>query len=237
MEHLHPVFIHEDTLIILSFSEWINVNGWTEYGAVPYDSQAISDLLVKTNPPNSALSVYPELSKWNRLYRTNEPSKKIWQKTVLLDPYQDSNGNWIQEYAVVSLNPIEMIPVNTSVYHILDFTRQSIASIPFEVGDKIMDSSYISITSAANVRSSLMADTSYGSIDWEGPLGSDGLPQFFTMDDVDVLEQMGSAAFVKQQNGYKALKHCCDVQKITPYDSLDAAASAMVNKYNELEGV
>lgn len=238
---LTPYLIHEGhglvngTLEILHYTECSNIHGFG-FGHIDYDASAIDEMLVKTNPPNGALSVLPALAEWARLYRTAVPSHHIWQKAVLLEPVKNiSTGKWEQDYEVIALVGEELYNVNEQVAGAAKMMRHAIQLFGIEYEGAHANASNDDVAALSGCLHGMTSNKNETNLKWKGPNAPDRLPQWFTMTDMDIVENLYNIVFKRQQNAFRAEEYVTEKQRITPYDNFMDVADDMNAKFEELQ--
>lgn len=221
MDHMYPVFYNEVTTEIASydtFKTYFDSTGWP----LDFTSPAIDEALVKTNPPNALLTVYPTINQWNRLYRTHVPELKLWENATINSPHQDSSGNWIQDYSISAKSPEEMRDINIYVADIAKWMRESrVENDQISHGAFHFNASEGTRTAINDLIGYLTSDGEDIEIDWKGTSHPTTLLPRWERAKIEDLQYMLILVNQYQQKAFSAEKLTLDQQLIESFDTVE----------------
>lgn len=229
-------FIISNTMEVISFGQ-LNALINNELSHIGYDHVVVDEYLTDSNPFNTAWDRFPILEYMERLWRNDEqPSHHMWQKLEFDTPvYNNTESRYEQDWKVVDIVVPELYLVNYQIAEAAKSYRISIQSIQVEHEGAYATATNEDVAALNGCIAGMLANKNETNLAWKGPLGHDSLPQWFTMAEIDIVENLYSIVFKRQQNAFRAEEYVTEKQRIAPYNSIGDMIADMYAKFDELQ--
>lgn len=197
-------------------------------------STVVDDVIADTAPPNPFLSSFPTLADWERLYRDDVPTIRLWEISELDAPaFNSGNSHWEQHYTTRNRTEEEMGEVNQNVFYSIEGLKQDKLGGYVISGDLVSDATQESQNAVTRLISNIQNIGEQTIINWQGNLDDYGLPQW-TDATVEDLQDLSIAMTEYEQKAYTAARLTFEEQLNTPFDDYSAIETFFNNTYDGL---